>query len=65
MRYIASLIVVEDIKRARLLYEGILGQKVQMDHGESLEQTALRLHTAHMPIDEISRTTSLTKEAIE
>jgi len=36
MRFVASLIVVEDIMRARLLYEGILGQKVEMDHGENV-----------------------------
>jgi len=148
MQFISSLIVVEDVVKARLLYEGILGQKVLADHGEnvafeggfsihlrrhfegliggravgkggngfelyfeedelepvqkelkardfefiheiieqpwrqrvmrfydvdrniveigeSLEQTAFRLHSEHMPLDEISRTTSLTKEAIE
>ncbi len=34
MKYICSLIVVEDVRRARQLYENILGQKVISDFGE-------------------------------
>jgi catechol 2,3-dioxygenase-like lactoylglutathione lyase family enzyme len=34
MKYICSLIAVEDIRRSRQLYEDILGQKVISDFGE-------------------------------
>ncbi len=36
MKYICPLIVVADIKKARALYEGLLGQKVKMDFGENV-----------------------------
>lgn len=36
MKYVSSLIVVEDVARARRLYEGILGQKVSADFGENV-----------------------------
>ena len=36
MKFIASLIVVEDIERSRYLYETILGQSVKYDFGENV-----------------------------
>ncbi len=36
MKFICSLIVVEDIKRSRHLYETILGQSVKTDFGENV-----------------------------
>ncbi|MCJ7666546.1 MAG: VOC family protein [Actinobacteria bacterium] len=36
MKYICSLVVVEDIKRSRLFYEKILGQTVKIDFGENI-----------------------------
>ena len=36
MKYICPLVVVEDIKRSRILYEKILGQTVKMDLGENI-----------------------------
>lgn len=36
MRYVCSLIVVADVKRARVLYEILLGQEVAADFGENV-----------------------------
>jgi len=36
MKYICVLIVVEDVKKSRFLYEQILGQTVKMDYGEDI-----------------------------
>ncbi len=36
MKFICSLIVVEDIERSRYLYESILGQSVKTDFGENV-----------------------------
>lgn len=36
MKYICPLVVVDDIKRSRYLYESILGQTVKMDFGENV-----------------------------
>jgi len=36
MKYIAALIVVEDIARSRRFYEGLLGQAVESDYGENV-----------------------------
>ncbi len=36
MKFICSLIVVEDIKKSKFLYEQILGQTVKMDFGENI-----------------------------
>ncbi len=36
MKYICALIVVEDIKKSRYLYENILGQTVKADFGENI-----------------------------
>lgn len=36
MKFICSLITVEDIKRSREFYEKLLGQKVEFDHGENI-----------------------------
>lgn len=36
MKFICPLIVVEDIKKSRYLYEKILGQVVKMDFGENI-----------------------------
>lgn len=37
MRFVSSLIVVKDVKAARSFYEGLLGQKVKNDFGDSVE----------------------------
>lgn len=34
VRYHSSVICVSDMKRSRQFYEGLLGQKVELDHGE-------------------------------
>ncbi|HUW63372.1 MAG TPA: VOC family protein [Spirochaetia bacterium] len=36
MKFVCSLIVVEDIKQSRNFYENILGQKVKYDFGEDI-----------------------------
>jgi len=36
MKYISSLIVVEDLEKAREFYEKILNQKVEVDYGENI-----------------------------
>ncbi len=36
MKFVASLIVVEDIERSRHLYEKVLGQRVKLDFGENV-----------------------------
>jgi hypothetical protein len=36
MKYICSLVVVEDIKKSRLFFEKLLGQTVKMDFGENI-----------------------------
>lgn len=36
MKYICSLVVVEDIQKSRYLYETLLGQKVKFDFGENI-----------------------------
>ncbi|MBN1315593.1 MAG: VOC family protein [Anaerolineales bacterium] len=36
MKFICSLIVVDDVQRARFFYEEILGQKVKADYGENV-----------------------------
>ena len=36
MKFIASLIVVEDIQKSRNLYEKVLNQKVKTDFGENV-----------------------------
>ncbi len=36
MKFICPLIVVEDVKRSRYLYEVLLGQKVKSDFGENV-----------------------------
>ena len=36
MKFICPLVVVEDIKKSRYLYENILGQVVKMDFGENI-----------------------------
>ncbi len=36
MKYICTLIVVEDVQKSRFLYEKILGQTVKMDFGENI-----------------------------
>lgn len=36
MKYICTLIVVEDVQKSRFLYEQILGQTVKMDYGENI-----------------------------
>ena len=36
MKFICPLIVVDDIKKSRHLYEVILGQTVKMDFGENV-----------------------------
>jgi len=44
MKYIASLVVVEDVSAARYLYETLLGQKVVADYGENLAFEGFSLH---------------------
>ncbi len=36
MKYISSLIVVEDLEKAREFYEKFLNQKVEVDYGENI-----------------------------
>jgi catechol 2,3-dioxygenase-like lactoylglutathione lyase family enzyme len=36
MKFICTLIVVEDVQKSRFLYEQILGQTVKMDYGENI-----------------------------
>ncbi|WP_406656388.1 VOC family protein [Methanolobus sp. ZRKC2] len=36
MRFVCSLIVVNDIETSRDFYENLLGQKVEYDHGENV-----------------------------
>lgn len=36
MKFICSLVVVEDIQKSRKLYEDLLGQKVKSDYGENV-----------------------------
>ncbi len=36
MKFICSLIVVEDVQKSKFLYEQILGQIVKMDFGENI-----------------------------
>ncbi len=36
MKFVASLIVVEDMERSRHLYEKVLGQRVKQDFGENI-----------------------------
>lgn len=36
MKFMASLIVVDDVKKSRELYEGVLEQKVVADYGENI-----------------------------
>jgi catechol 2,3-dioxygenase-like lactoylglutathione lyase family enzyme len=36
MKYACALIAVEDVKRSRAFYEGILGQEVEADFGENV-----------------------------
>jgi catechol 2,3-dioxygenase-like lactoylglutathione lyase family enzyme len=36
MKYICPLMVVEDVKRSRELYEDVLGLKVKLDYGENI-----------------------------
>lgn len=36
MKFMATLVLVDDIKRARELYEGVLEQKVKFDYGENI-----------------------------
>ncbi len=44
MKYICSLIVVEDVGRARHLYENILKQKVVADFGENVAFQGFAIH---------------------
>jgi len=37
MKFICPLVVVEDVKKSRFLYEKILGQTVKMDLGENID----------------------------
>ena len=44
MKYICSLITVQDVNRSRKLYEGILGQKVTADYGENVAFGGFAVH---------------------
>ncbi len=36
MKFVCSLVVVEDVKKSRYLYETVLGQSVKTDYGENV-----------------------------
>lgn len=45
MKFIASLVVVEDIKKSRLLYENVLNQIVKFDYGENISyESGIAIH---------------------
>jgi catechol 2,3-dioxygenase-like lactoylglutathione lyase family enzyme len=44
VKFICSLITVENVARSRRLYEGILGQKVTADYGENIAFSGFAVH---------------------
>ncbi len=62
MRYICPLLVVEDLKRSRKLYEGVLGQSIKADYGENITFNGdFALHEKEHFSGLIAREISLTK----
>ncbi|MDR2585473.1 MAG: hypothetical protein LBC84_04530, partial [Prevotellaceae bacterium] len=44
IKFMGSLITVADIKRARVFYENVLGQKVEADYGENVSFGGFSIH---------------------